>query len=73
MGWLPSIVLLVVGVVLLVVLLVRLRRAVVPARAAADTFGVATEGRSMRLRAALTELTRSRAARRAARRPGIDA
>jgi hypothetical protein len=73
MGWLPSIVVLVVGVVLLVVLAVRLRRALVPARAAADAFGVATQGRTMRIRAAMTELALSRTVRRAARQPGPDA
>ncbi|MBO0873674.1 MAG: hypothetical protein J2P19_09800 [Pseudonocardia sp.] len=71
MGWLPTSVLLVVGIIGLAIVVASVIGALHRTRIAAHTLGVALAGRSMRLRAGTAELSAWRAARRD-RRHGAD-
>ncbi|HEY2205039.1 MAG TPA: hypothetical protein VGH99_11270 [Pseudonocardia sp.] len=70
MGWLPTVLLLVVGLLVLVLLAVALVGAVHRARRASDRLTTALTGRTSRVRAGVAELTAWRAARRGPRAPG---
>jgi phosphatidate phosphatase APP1 len=63
MEWLPSVLVLAMGIVLLVVLVVSLLGPLRRARAASRTMTVAVTGRMMRVRAGVAELNAWRAAR----------
>ncbi|WP_028927064.1 hypothetical protein [Pseudonocardia acaciae] len=67
MGWLPTSVLLVVGIIGLALLVAGLVGALHRARAAAHTLSVALDGRRTRLRAGAAELSAWRAEHRARR------
>jgi hypothetical protein len=66
MGWLPTSVLLVVGIIALALLVAGVVGALHRARMAAHTLSVALGGRASRLRAGLDELAAWRAARHGA-------
>jgi hypothetical protein len=68
MGWLPTSLLLMVGIIGLALLLVSTAGAVRRASQASHTLSVAVEGRSNRLRAGLAELSAWRAERASRRR-----
>lgn len=71
MGWLPTSVLLVVGIIGLAIVLTSAFGALHRTRAAVHTLGVALSGRSARLRAGAAEVSAWQAARRD-RRHGAD-
>lgn len=73
MGWLPTSVLLVVGIIGLALLVAGLVGALHRTRAAAHLLSVAFTGRSSRLRAGMAELSAWRAARHDADGPDRDA
>jgi hypothetical protein len=72
-GWLPSVLMLVLGIVLLVPLVLSALRALRRTRSAAGALSIAVAGRTMRVRAGMGELHAWRAGRRAPGDPGPDA
>lgn len=73
MGWLPSVVVLLVGLALLALVALRVFRMLRRTQGAAEALTIAVSGRTMRVRAGVGELNAWRAQRREDGHPGGDA